>query len=335
MKRERLIAALEQLGQWMAQDDPALGAVIAKARHQNAWFTEPEVRHALRQWSSLLQKEKLNEWLEPYPVTMEPLTIGVVNAGNIPLVGFHDLLAVLVSGNRYQGKNASDDSILLPYLVERLIGFEPDLASWISFVPRLQHYDAVIATGSNNSARYFHYYFSSVPHVIRKNRNGVAVLDGKETTEQLQALGEDVFRYFGLGCRSVSHLFLPEEVDFSKLFGAFESHADIFNHHKYANNVEYYRAVLTLKKVPFLDNGFLLVKKDDQLASPVSILNYSFYSDKEAVQKVLAEKSDLIQCVVSSSHLPFGTTQSPALDDYADGVNTLEFLTSIGKRVNS
>ena len=309
-----------------------LQQAILKAGQQNAWFTSAQVLHALSQWAGVLEEKNLATWLKPYQKQLEKVkgkTIGVVNAGNIPLVGFHDFMSVLLSGHRYLGKNSSDDNVLLPFLAGRLAEIEPAFAKVISFTERLKDYDAVIATGSNNSARYFEYYFGKVPHIIRKNRNAVALLDGKETEAQLMALGEDVFRYFGLGCRSVSHLLLPQDYDFSKLFGAFENYADIRHHNKYINNYDYYKSVLILKKILFYDNGFLIVKKDESIASPIAILNYSFYKSPEEAEAWLTANAENIQCVVSHRHLAFGSAQHPALNEYADGVDTMEFLVGI------
>jgi len=342
MHTEQRIQAFSRLGDYLrrtldSHDHAAvlphdLQESIQKAFQLNSWFTPGEVLHALRQWAVLLDEKHLAGWLETYGNRLKKVNrknIGLVNAGNIPLVGFHDFMTVLLAGHAYQGKNASDDNILLPFLAHKLAELEPEFRSSIHFVPRLKDFDAVIATGSNNSARYFEYYFGKYPHVIRKNRNGIAWLDGKETEAQLVALGEDIFRYFGLGCRNVSHLLLPREFDFSKLFGSLELYADIRNHNKYINNYDYYKAVLILKKIQFYDNGFLILKKDDAVGTPISILNYSVYNSEKEARSMLASNADKIQCIVSHHHLPFGSTQSPALNDYADGVDTMDFLCSL------
>jgi len=342
MQTEQRIQAFSRLGDYLrsalvkhdaeAVLPPDLQQAIIKASQLNAWFTQAEVLHSLKQWVALLDEAHLHSWLKPYGDRLKKSggkTIGLVNAGNIPLVGFHDFMTVLLCGHSYLGKNASDDNTLLPFLADKLLSLEPELAPSVSFVPRLKGFDAVIATGSNNSARYFEYYFGKYPHVIRRNRNGVAWLDGSETEAQLIALGEDVFRYFGLGCRNVAHLLLPREYDFSKLFGALENYAEIRNHNKYINNYDYYKSVLILKKILFYDNGFLIVKKDDAIATPISILNYTVYNNEGEARALLESQAEKIQCIVSKHHLPFGSTQSPALNEYADGVDTVEFLTQI------
>jgi hypothetical protein len=250
----------------------------------------------------------------------------VVNAGNIPLVGLHDMLCVIASGNNYVGKNASDDQYLLPFVANILFSISPELKSRIEFVDKLVEFDKVIATGSNNTARYFEYYFRNYPHIIRKNRNGIALLTGYETTEQLSALGEDIFRYYGLGCRNVSHLLVPNGYEFAKLFESLESFRKVTEHHKYMNNYEYYKAILLLKRVSFLDNGFLILKEDAAIPSAISILHYSYYDTDKTVDSWIKSNEEQIQCIVSSKHVPFGKAQFPLLWDYADGVDTMNFL---------
>lgn len=311
-------------------DDKEFLEVAVKARQTNPWFTENNIAFAFKVWADTLQRKKLDKWLEKYNTSISGnkmrKRIGVVNAGNIPLVGFHDFLCTLISGNHYVGKNSSDDPYLLPFVAEKLIAINPAFKTNISFVNKLQQFDKVIATGSNNTARYFEYYFEKYPHVIRKNRNGVAILNGEETEHQLAALGEDIFRYYGLGCRNVSHLLVPVDYDFSRFFRAMEQYKEVVQHHKYMNNYEYYRAILLLKKVPFLDNGFLILKEDALIPSAISILHFSYYGDQQEVSKWLSENAEMIQCTLSAEMIPFGQSQYPSLSDYADGVDTMEFL---------
>jgi hypothetical protein len=258
-------------------------------------------------------------------------------AGNIPLVGFHDFLCVLVSGNIFTGKLSTQDQHLLPALAGILISEAPSFAERVMFIDRLETMDAVIATGSGNTSRYFEYYFNKYPHIIRKNRNGTAFLSGNETEDELAALGADLFQYFGLGCRNVSKLYVPEGYDFGRFFTCIASYSGIINHHKYANNYDYRKAIMMVGRIPFLDNGFLLVKKDAALSSPVAVLHYEEYRDEgEAVQKINAEIEN-IQCIAASVFpgacsfpiVPFGAAQRPSLTDYADGVDTMEFLINL------
>lgn len=316
--------------------------VFTRARHKNPWFTRENILFALQSWGQLLSEDKLEQWIGPYKSFLNEerpaKTIGVVNAGNIPFVGFHDLLCVLLSGHSYMGKNASEDPYLLPLLARLLTDIEPSFKTRISFVPQLKGFDAVIATGSNNSARYFEHYFGKVPHIIRKNRNGVAVLSGEESALDLYNLGEDIFRYFGLGCRNVSKLYVPANYDFKYFFESIYDHHQVMQHNKFLNNFEYNNAVFLLKGLPFLQNGFLIVKEDDSIASPIAVVHYERYTDFEELTALLLRDREKLQCIVTSSDtlhasrelsplvIGFGMTQHPALSDYADGVDTLQFL---------
>ncbi len=313
--------------------DQNLKEVVARAGHHNGWFTEDNILFSLRQWGELLTIENLNNWLSGYTFHEkgEPKTVGIVMAGNIPLVGFHDFLSVLLSGNKVLVKLSSSDKVLLPYLSKFLIEQDPSLADKIEFVDgKLENFDAVIATGSNNTSRYFEYYFGKKPNIIRKNRNSVAVLTGNESEEELKALGEDIFRYYGLGCRNVSKIYVPKDYDFDGLFNALFHYKDIINQHKYANNYDYNKAVYLMSEFKILDNGFLILKEDESLTSPISALFYSYYDDESTLRKKLQEMEEQIQCVVSSdakeNEVNFGDTQKPSLNDYADGIDTMEFL---------
>ncbi|MHA7831168.1 MAG: acyl-CoA reductase [Flagellimonas sp.] len=336
------IAAFVKLGKYLTdfcdncysktdEVDSELKKIVAQARHHNGWFTEDNILFALKQWGYLLTEESLKAWLSNYTFKKdsEPKTVGIVMAGNIPLVGFHDFLSVLLSGNKVLAKLSSNDKVLLPYISNYLIEQEPSLVDIIEFTEdKLENFDAVIATGSNNTSRYFEYYFEKKPNIIRKNRNSVAVLTGNENKEELKALGEDIFRYYGLGCRNVSKIFVPKNYDFDSLFKALYHYKDIIHQHKYANNYDYNKAVYLMSEFKILDNGFLILKEDEALTSPISALFYSFYDDESSLRNKLQEKDEQIQCVVSNqdNDVNFGDTQKPSLNDYADGIDTMEFL---------
>ena len=308
--------------------EPMLAA-IARSKAENGWFTEDNVRSALVAWGDELTREKLAAWVNRYSfVEPTPKTVAIIMAGNLPLVGFHDFLTVLLFGHSVKAKLSSDDKRLLPLIAKMLIELYPDFENRIAFVERVQTPDAVIATGSNNTARYFEHYFGKYPNIIRKNRTSVAVLSGDETEEQLTALGEDIFRYFGMGCRNVSKLYIPEGFDINRVFGAILNYGDVIQNHKYANNYDYHRAIFMLNKQPFLENGFVVFKEGESLNTPVSVLHYQRYADAESLNKHLAEQAEELQCIVGNgpSQIPFGKTQCPALWDYADGVDTVEFL---------
>lgn len=306
--------------------------LIEAVYSQNRWFTKDQVLHALNHWGKVLREEELEAWLSPYSRTASnPSTIALILAGNIPLVGFHDLLCVLISGYRAIVKYPSNDSLLLPFMFQEITRFIPELADRVIFTDqKLPAFDGVIATGSNNTSRYFEYYFSAKPHIIRKNRNSIAVLSGKENHLQLAGLAEDVFRYFGMGCRSVSKIFVPEDFNFDRLFEAFYAHRGIINHQKYANNYDYNKAVYLMSGAPMLDNGFLLLKEDGGMGSPIGTLFYEKYGEFNDAKKRILSNQNQIQCIVGSPELensiPFGSSQTPGLGVYADNVDTLKFL---------
>lgn len=346
--RAARIAALAQLGEVMGalgsgMDWPGhacglgkfeyeeLDALIGSSRVKNGWFTEENVRHAFRAWSQGLGPEALGSWLRPYATLGKlpagPRTVGLILAGNIPLVGLHDVLCVWLSGHRARVKYSSLDPELIPALVRTLDRFLPGTTAQIELVQgKLGEVDAVIATGSNNTSRYFEHYFGHVPRIVRKSRVSVAVLDGTESPEELAGLAEDVLRYFGMGCRNVSKLYIPHDLDLDRVFGALFPWKDIIDHNKYANNYDYTRALWMLDGVDFLENGFLLVKEDPGLASPVSTLFYERYTDRASVDAAITEQAGSIQCVVGHGATPFGKAQQPSMSDYADGVDTLRFL---------
>jgi hypothetical protein len=308
--------------------------LIENQKHHNGWFIESEVYFSVQSWAEALTSENLDKWLSAYNFTeTEPKSVGLILAGNIPLVGFHDFLSVLVSGHKAVVKTSSNDQHLLPFLAKYLIQVEPSLEKRIEFVEKLENYDAVIATGSNNTARYFEYYFKDKPSIIRKNRNSVAVLDGNESEQDLIALGKDIFTYFGLGCRNVSKLFVPKGYDFEKFFKGMYEYREIINNQKYINNYDYNKAVFLMSNFLVLDNGFLVLKEDNSYSSPISSIFYEYYTDLEEIKNRLNQDSEQIQCVVSNNlienSVAFGQTQHPQLWDYADNVDTILFLTKI------
>jgi hypothetical protein len=304
----------------------------------NPWFTEDSVKQALLSQANLLTSDSLEKWLSDYPAIRDkstPKTVGVITAGNVPLVGFHDFLCVLLSGNIFLGKLSSKDDHLLKALASLLIQIESGFTDRILFTDALlKGYDAVIATGNNNSARHFDYYFRQVPHLIRRNRNAVAILTGSENFEELELLARDIFLYFGLGCRNVSKLYVPESFRPGVFFPALEGWKEVINHHHYANNYEYNRAIFLVNVITHLDNGFLLLREEKAIASPVSVLHYERYQSEGELLQLINSQLDQIQCIVSSNwkHHPavhFGKAQEPGLSDYADGVDTLKFLESL------
>lgn len=309
--------------------------LIHLSQSHNGWYTPEQVYFAVQSWAQALTEENINQWLLGYAIdSKEPKTIALILAGNIPLVGFHDFLSVLITGNNVLVKTSSNDQHLLPFLAKYIIAIEPEFENKITFVDgKLENFDAVIATGSNNTARYFEYYFKDKPSIIRKSRNSIAVLTGKETKEQLKALGEDIFRYFGLGCRNVSKLFVPKEYSFNAFFEAIFAYQDVIHYEKYANNYDYNKAVFLMSNFKLLDNGFLTIKEDTSHASPISSVFYEYYEDLENLQNRLESESENIQCIVGDNSIknsiPFGQTQSPKLWDYADNIDTISFLLTI------
>ncbi len=344
MAQTSILDAFHKLGAFLTEfcedDKPTdsqwterLKETITKAGQQNSWFTQENVHYALGQWGALLQKEKLAKWLEGYGhnTPKQAKTIAIIMAGNIPLVGFHDFLCVLLTGNSVLSKLSSNDRYLLPFLSEFLVAQAPGLENRIRFTEeKLTDFDAVIATGSTNTGRYFDYYFKKYPSIIRKNRNSVAVLTGSESEVELAALGEDIFRYFGMGCRSVSKIMVPQKYDFTSFFEAIYPYNEVINNHKYANNYDYNKAVFLMSQFKMLDNNFLLIKEDNGFGSPIGTLYYEYYKDITSLNTYLEASKEHLQCVVAKADipnaLPFGSTQLPQLNDYADGVDTLKFL---------
>lgn len=299
----------------------------------NGWFTPPSVQTALDGIALFLKKDTLQNWTSRYPTPSSEKVVGIAMAGNIPLVGFHDLLCVLISGHRALIKLSSQDA-LMEVLIKWLIELEPRFAGKISIEERLNAAEAMIATGSDNTSRYFEYYFRNRPHIIRKNRSSCAIIMGEEPAEVLIELGKDVFTYFGLGCRNVAKVFVPEEYTFIKLLDAWTPYLEISNHHKYANNYDYQKSILLINQTPFLDNGFVLLTESSNLVSPISVLFYERYIDQIDLQEKLQSHADKLQCIVSANgwypnSVPFGKAQQPDVWDYADNMDTMKFLATI------
>jgi hypothetical protein len=304
--------------------------LISRQYLLNAWFTPDNVRLSLQTIATELTLENLIKWTNSYPLlkkNMIPLKAGVIMAGNIPLVGFHDFLSVLISGNNIIAKTSSKDCELIVKISAILCDINPDFTNKIEFTNGpLTNFDVIIATGSNNSSRYFEYYFSKYPNIIRKNRTSIAIIDGNETDTELKALGTDIFSYFGLGCRNISKIFLPEGYELLKLIQNWETFASIINHEKYANNYDFNKAVYLVNKEIFHDTGYLLLKESNALSSPVSVLYYEYFKSQYTAEQQIKSLMNSIQCIVGSDHIPFGKAQSPKLWDYADGIDTIDFL---------
>ena len=308
----------------------SLEKVIRLQFNLNGWFTLESVRQSLAAWGRLLKEDNLHSWLEPYAFSGKSKRVGLIMAGNIPLAGFHDLLSVVLSGHHAVVKMSSSDQTLLPALLEVLLGFEPELRNRITITPyKIGEIDAMIATGSNNSLNYFTEYFGKYPHIFRKNRTSVAVLDGTENEKELEALGSDIFTYFGLGCRNVSQLLIPQDFELARFFKGIFPYGQIINHHKYANNYDYNKAIYLMNREELLDNGFLLLKESGELFSPLAMLYYKRYSGPQEVAAYIEEQKENIQTIVGHGCTPFGKAQSPELWDYADGVDTLKWLSGL------
>lgn len=307
-----------------------------EAREKNPWFTDAHIRYAMGSWASALTEQKLEKWASPYPKLREQSeakTVATVMAGNIPLVGFHDMLSILMSGHHVLAKASGKDEVLIRLMANLITGIEPAFGKHIRFSEELMRgFDAVIATGSNNTARLFGEYFGKYPNIIRHNRNSVAILTGNESNGELEKLSDDIFLYFGMGCRNVSKLYLPEGYDPAALLPRFEKYAHLSDHHKYANNYDYNKALLLLNKTKHLDSGFVLLTENEEIASPLSVLYYEHYPDRAKLEMSLDALNDHLQCRVGKAGIadtPFGQSQKPELWDYADGVDTLDFLTHL------
>lgn len=320
----------------MIDPDQEFKNLVSSASNSNAWFIAEEVEKALKALHKMLNPQDLETWFKDIRVSSTPKKVGLILAGNIPLVGFHDVISVLATGNIALIKLSSADDKLLPALLNRLVAIEPLLADKIIYTERLKDFDAVIATGSNNTSRYFDYYFGKGPNIIRKNRNSVAVIDGNESKEELALLGHDIFDYFGLGCRNVSKLYIPEGYDIKYFFEPLEPFKDIINHFKYNNNYDYNKSIYLVNLKPHFDNGFLLLTEGESLSSPLAVLYFEYYTSIGELEELLKKEATNIQCVLSNAALKldtpvlgFGQSQAPKLWDYADNVNTVDFLNAL------
>lgn len=307
-----------------------LNRLIEVQKTKNAWFTPENVLTAINAIAGELTEENLYRWTSSYPVLNErftPVKVGLIFAGNIPMAGFHDFLTVLISGNKLIAKTSSKDPDLIPFISEIICNENPEFSDYIEFTEgTLEGFDAVIATGSTNSSRYFEYYFGKYPGIIRKNRNSIAILEGDENSGEIEELGKDIFTYFGLGCRNVSKIYIPEGYDITALPPHWQKYSSCINHSGYANNYDYNKAIYLVNRQKFHDTGYLLLREDNKLASPVSVLHYEFYgSDEDLIRQIEALKGSL-QCIISRKQIPFGKSQMPHLWDYADGTDTLDFL---------
>jgi hypothetical protein len=334
LTQEKVIIAFNKLGLLLTNPTDILGNAFYSAESTNAWFTAENIKKSILSFAEMLNEADLTIWFKSVKFSTSPKKVGLILAGNIPMVGLHDVLSVLATGNIALIKLSSADDKLIKAIITELIKIEPAFEDKIQYVERLKDFDAVIATGSNNSSRYFDYYFSKVPNIIRKNRNSVAVLDGSETFEDIQNLGADIFDYFGLGCRNVSKIYFPKGYDIANLYEGIESFQPIINHFKYNNNYDYNKSIYLVNAAKHFDNGFLLLKEDESLTSPLAVLFYEEYDNIQEVEDKLKVKSENIQCIITKSPLSvntfgFGQSQHPKLWDYADNVNTVEFLNSL------
>ncbi|MFT4015751.1 MAG: acyl-CoA reductase [Agriterribacter sp.] len=325
------LAALQLLKQYMLGDDEEWTTVQRTAGLQNAWFTPEFITTAIQNiCNHLLDEEKLSEWVALYKVSHESKTainIGITMAGNVPLVGFHDFLCVFAAGHKQTIKLSAKDNILLKHLTDKLVQFESNAKETIEYREILKGCDAYIATGSNNSARYFEYYFKKYPHIIRRNRTSVAIITGSETNKDLERLSDDVYMYFGLGCRNVTQIFVPGNYDFTLLLDVFKKYDRLIENHKYKHNYDYNLAMHIINQKFYMTNGSVILSENASAFSPISQLHYRFYSNKDEIYQSLNPEE--IQCIAGTEKIPFGTTQQPGLTDYADGIDTMRFLSDI------
>ena len=333
MNIERRITAFAALGDFVLKNPVSLQEIVNKTFIYNTWFTIDNINQALQNIAiEFLHREKLENWISGYGskiTTHDTKTIAIVAAGNIPMVAFHDILCVLISGNKLQLKLSEKDQYLLPFLLEQLINIEPDFKELISIQFKLEKFDAIIATGSNNTAKHFAYYFGKYKNIIRRNRNSVAILTGEETKEDIENLGHDIFDYFGLGCRNVSKIFVPEKYDLYSLKDGLTKHIGVNQHNQYMNNLDYQRTLYLMNQTPLIDIDFINIVENNSLHSPISCLHVERYKRLEDVKKNIAEQTENIQCVVGKDYLEFGKSQQPGLSDYADNVDTMEFILNL------
>lgn len=328
-KNER-ISALIQLGQWLGSKSDEMTATIHRACAENGWFTPENYEKMCDYWSAQLSEGNLNALLNSYPFEKTTKKIGVIMAGNIPLVGFHDLLCVWLSNHQAIIKPSSDDKVFMELVVKKMESFS-SLPEKIVIQERIasKDIDAIIATGSNNTYRYFETYFRKLPYIIRKNRNAIAILTGDETIDDWKKLGKDVLAYYGLGCRNVSLIFLPKQTDITKILDQWDDLKKTLDHHKYANNYTYQKAMLLMNQQPHLDTDYILLRELKEIHAPLGTVNYWYYENMEEVAAFVKNHEEAIQCIASHSEIPFGDTQNPSLRDFADGVDTMRFLVDL------
>ena len=332
MDIEQRIQVFVELGQELADTSDEFKARLQTAKHKNGWFNTEQSQLAFVNWSKTLTASNLKQWAAMYPQLIneiEPKKVGLIMAGNIPLVGLHDLISVLLSGHEAIVKLSSDDTLLMTYIIDRINKISSELGSRIEITERLNSIDAVIATGSNNSSRYFEAYFGKYPNIIRKNRTSVAILDGNESSAELAQLGKDIFAFYGLGCRNVTKLYVPKDYSFNLFYESIFEYATVLDNIKYVHNYDYHKTLFLLNSEQMLDNEFLLIKEDTNLRSPIGVLHYEYMSvEKKDLVKSL-NQSEEIQCVIENQSIKFGEAQNPQLWDYADNVDTLRFLLNL------
>jgi hypothetical protein len=330
------IKAFDQLGNHLRElSDEQRAELCYEAKSLNAWFNDASIEQSLRGIAYLLEPVTLKKWLERYKIVeATPKKIGIAMAGNIPMVGFHDLLCVLITGNSAVAKLSSQDYFLMSYVINQLIKLESRFENQLNVAERLNHVDAIIATGSDNTARYFEYYFRNIPHVIRKNRSSCAIIMGEESPEEIVKLGIDIFSYFGLGCRNVSKIYLPQGYDIKCLLEPLQRYSGVINHNKYVNNYDYRKSILLVNRQPHFDNGFILLVENTSVVSPVAVLHIEYYASLEDLNTRIDSQKEKIQCIVSAQawykeSVPFGKAQLPEPWDYADQLDTIQFLLAI------
>lgn len=331
MNLEERITIIIKLKEYLMQDSEELTEVKQNAYEKNKWFTREFIDLSIKNiCENYLDEKELSAWINHYHIddNIQPQKIGVVMAGNIPLVGFHDFLSVFITGHHQIIKLSDKDDVLLKHLIDKMIEWNAKISSVVKTADMLKDCDAYIATGSNNSARYFNRYFGKYPSVIRSNKTSVAVLSGNETLSQLTFLADDVYLYFGLGCRNVTKLWVPKNYDFIMLLNVFKKYNYFSDLTKYRNNYDYNLALLIMNNTYYMTNESIILSENENVFSPVSVLNYSFYESERSVTEQL-ENNASIQCIVGSKYIPFGKSQSPGLFDYADGIDTMQFLLSL------
>ncbi len=335
--REKRIRAFSELGEAMRHgaegSDKGIASLfsdlIYKSHNPNPWFTQENIKLALESIGMVLNEESINHWLSHYkiPEDTKPYDIAIIMAGNIPLVGFHDLLSVLITGHRAVVKLSSKDEVLMKAVIMALIKIEPQFSNMIRITSGpLDRFDGVIATGSDNTSRYFEYYFRRYPSIIRHNRNSIAFIEGNESIDELTMLAGDVFSYFGLGCRNVSKIYIPDGYDLNHMVSHWGAYEKLRSHHKYAANYDHNKAVMIVNREPFTDTGFVLLKEDNSLTPPMAVLNYEYYDSSDAIKTSFLNITERIQCITGHGYAPLGSSQSPSLWDYADNVDTIDFL---------